>query len=135
MSAKEGQFDLIDFLQFMQEAIAKIRASTECMTKNEFLAETPSSSIVRDAVVYNIGVIGEVANDILEHHSDFATANPQIPFRRIKNMRNQMYHGYHSINYDTVWTTATTHVLALEAQILACLEVIKPADRPPTPFD
>jgi len=48
---------------------------------------------LRDAVVLDLGTIGEIAGDIRHHHPEFAAENPEIPMGRISAMRSQLFHG------------------------------------------
>jgi len=50
--------------------------------------------MLQDAVVRNIEIIGEAANNLLEVGPEFAARYPSIPFGRIYGMRNRVAHGY-----------------------------------------
>jgi uncharacterized protein with HEPN domain len=53
-----------------------------------------------DAVVRNIEIIGEAGNMIPE---DFRIQHPEIPWRRIRGMRNRIVHEYFGIDNEIVW--------------------------------
>ena len=65
------------------------------------------SSTYQNAVSMCILQIGELAG----HLSDqFKADNAQIPWRRIRGMRNYVAHDYGSIDLQTVWRTATNSI-------------------------
>jgi len=119
VTADKGKFELIDFLHFMLSAVERITEDTRGVSKAEFLGDGKRGRQLRDAVVLNLGTIGEIAGDIRNHHPEFAADNPQIPIGRISAMRNQLFHGYHSINYEIVWTTCHVTVPELERWLRA----------------
>jgi uncharacterized protein with HEPN domain len=96
VTAAEGRFSLVAFLQFMLEAVERIMAYSDGLDSDSFQAETTRAAMVRDAVVFNLGVPGEAANDVRRHFPEAIEAMPEIPFARIHGMRNQIFHGYHT---------------------------------------
>lgn len=75
MTAKPGQFTVLQLLGFMRDAANRILESTAPISKTEFMADTPAGCQVRDAAIYNIGVLGEAANDLAAHYPAFAAAH------------------------------------------------------------
>lgn len=61
----------------------------------------------QDAVVRNIGVIGEAAGNLSEQ---FRAAHPAVPWKRIKGMRNELIYRYFRIDLDIVWQTIEVHL-------------------------
>jgi uncharacterized protein with HEPN domain len=121
VTARPGQFTALQFLGFMQDSLARILEDTGELTREEFFAKTRSARQVRDAVIYNIGALGETAHDLETHHPDFVTSNPQIPIADIYGMRNRLFHEYHSIDLDVVWTTCRSAVPDLDRQVRAAI--------------
>lgn len=60
-------------------------------------------------------MVGESAIKIMDEHPEFATANPAIPWRSIRGMRNRIAHGYFEVNLDVVWDTVSVALLDLLA--------------------
>jgi uncharacterized protein with HEPN domain len=64
-------------------------------------------------------VIGEAAARL---PSDLKSRYPGVPWSRIVGFRNVAVHAYFSVQWPTVWTTATEDAPALRPQIEAILE-------------
>lgn len=105
MTERKRDIALSDFLDFMLESICRIEIYIAGMDRDAFLGSDARAQMVRDAVVHNIGTIGEIANDICRFFPDFVSRETGIPFAAIYGMRNRVLHGYHAIDYDVVWTT------------------------------
>lgn len=75
-----------------------------------------------DAVVRNIEVIGEAANNLtLEFRSD----NPQIAWRKMIDTRNRIVHGYASVDLEIIWNIAQSDLDQLQIEIESMLERMK----------
>lgn len=73
----------------------------------------------QDLVAWQFHRLGEAARRL---SVEFKESNPEIDWSGIVAMRNRMVHGYETIDWRTVWTTAQTQVRNLlewlEAQSL-----------------
>jgi uncharacterized protein with HEPN domain len=90
-----------DYLEHILSAIERIERHTSDIDVVGFLA----SELIQDAVIRNIEVIGEAANNIQRVDPDFANANAHIPWQVMYAMRNRLSHGYDKVDYDMVWKT------------------------------
>ena len=63
-----------------------------------------------DAVIMKLLVIGELAAKVLEDDASFAQANPDVPWLKMKGMRNRMAHGYFELDHEVVWDTVKNAV-------------------------
>jgi uncharacterized protein with HEPN domain len=95
------QQHLVEYLAHITQAINRINEYVDDMDEIAFL----NNSLVQDAVVRNIEVIGEASRNICKHFPSFVEANPQIPFSLAYEMRNSLAHGYFKIDYEIVWRT------------------------------
>ncbi len=70
-----------------------------------------------DAVVRNVEVIGEAANNLTQ---EFRTANPQIEWRKIIDTRHRIIHGDASVDLSIIWaiTQGDLDILQLEVEKL-----------------
>ena len=101
--------DLVCLLDVPGSAAA-IRSYIEGVSRDEFLANAQ----LQDSVTRRIEIIGEAAGRL---SSAFRERHPQIPWARIRGMRNRMIHGYEDIDMDIVWDTVEQHIPRLISQI------------------
>ena len=114
MSATQHRLRHIDYLDHMLEATTLARSYVEGLDKDDFLADKKT----QQAVILNILVIGEASTQIVENHPDFAAQHPEIPWAKMRGMRNRMAHGYFDANLDIVWDTVQQALPELEAQLV-----------------
>lgn len=71
------------------------------------------------AVIYNIMIIGEVANmltfEFMETHAD-------LQWRQITNMRNFLIHGYHNVEEDLVWEAISVDLHQIREKVALYLK-------------
>ncbi len=96
------------------------------MNKSMFEA----SELVQDAIIRNIEVVGEAANNILKHHPDFAEAHSDLPWGKVYGTRNALAHGYYQVDLDIVWNTVTNILPSLRRDIQALLDGMSDNDKP-----
>ena len=100
--------DQLGRLHDILEATRLIAAYVEDTTAAEFLASTQK----QDAVIRRIEIIGEAA----AHLSDATRREiPELPFRRMRGMRNIVAHDYANVDVRIVWEVATVHVPEVRA--------------------
>jgi uncharacterized protein with HEPN domain len=84
----------------------KVSAYSKGLDQQEFVG----NSLVYDATLRNLELIGEASTHISDH---VRSANPQIPWRLIIATRNRLIHGYLGIDDDTVWSIIQDDLPAL----------------------
>ena len=106
-------------LLHMIEGIKRINRSLSGVTREQFLANEEKQS----AAAFDISTIGESAANISE---GFQTAHPEIPWVKMRGMRNRLVHifDYEQIDYNIVWEVATISLPELEPKIRAALATI-----------
>ena len=104
---------LPDYLDHIQQAAMDARSFVEGLAREDFLVDKRT----QQAVVMSLIIIGEAATKIMDGHSDFAQAHPNVPWRSMRNMRNRMAHGYFDINLEVVWETVQAWVPDLLRQL------------------
>ena len=108
---------LHDYLQHMIEAIGRIAAYTKGMDHATFTLDGKT----QDAVIRNLQVIGEAAQNIRRHHPDFVAANSHVPWGAAYGMRNAVVHGYFKVGLERIWTTIEDDLPPFEVQLRALL--------------
>ena len=95
-----------DYLLHMLDALDAILSYTSGVDLEGFL----TNRMLRDAVVRNIGIVGEAAKQLLDVAPDFSSKHPEIPFAQVYGMRNRVIHGYSSVNPSVVWDSVRIDV-------------------------
>ena len=110
-----------DYLGHMVQACDRILHYTSEISHNQFLAD----SMVQDAVLRNIEILGEATKNLLECLPNLQITNPDVPWIDIYGMRNRITHGYFFINLELVWTVAVGNIPELRQQIASVLGEIQ----------
>jgi uncharacterized protein with HEPN domain len=79
----------------MLESILAIERYTEGMSQRAIL----ESSLHKDAIVRNLEVLGEAANQLTKEIHLLA---PNIPWVQIISLRNRLIHEYHGVNWKVI---------------------------------
>ena len=83
-------------IEDMIESSNKILTYTKDLSFDEFI----NNSLVVDAVIRNMEIIGEAANRL---PAEIKERNSQIDWQRIRGFRNRIVHDYFGIEYKIVW--------------------------------
>lgn len=67
----------------------------------------------QDAIIRRIEIIGEASAHLTE---ETRQAIPDLPYRRMRGMRNIVAHDYANVDLKIVWEVATEHVPATSCQ-------------------
>jgi uncharacterized protein with HEPN domain len=90
-----------DYLGHILQAIERIERHTEDVDEVAFLA----SELIQDAVIRNLEVIGEAANNVQKADPSFSAKHADIPWQVMYAMRNRLSHAYDKIDMEIVWKT------------------------------
>lgn len=102
-----------DYLAHMLDAVNQIQAYTLNKTSKDFAADR----LLQDAVVRNVEILGEASRRLMEALPDAISRFPGIPFAAIYAMRNQLSHGYFTVDFDIVWKVVERDIPELRTQI------------------
>lgn len=83
------------------EAIDRIESYTAGMDMPGFL----ENEMAQAAVLRNVCVIGYAASDIIEHHPEFAAANPQLHLTDARQRSAALMERYYDVDLARVWRT------------------------------
>ena len=100
------------YLQHILEAIKSIEDYLNGFDYETFVKDKKTI----DAVVRELEIIGEAANDLSD---DFKKKHSEIPFREMADMRNVLIHEYFGVNAKIVWDTCKIDLPKLK-------EILKP---------
>ena len=90
----------------MLRAINRIQERSAGRSFEEFADDQDSLEIV----AWNFQVLGEASTHI---PVDVVDTHPELPWRDMRAMRNQVIHGYFRLNPKVLWDTATVEVPTL----------------------
>lgn len=107
-----------DYLGHILDAIERIHRYTANLDEAGFV----NSELVQDAVIRNIEIVGEAANNILRVDAKFAAEHNQVPWQIMYTMRNRLSHGYDEVDLEIVWRTIRGDLPALHVQVDQTLE-------------
>ena len=96
-----------------------IRDYVSGTSREAFLGSTQ----LQDSVIRRLEIMGEAAGRV---SLQFRDENPDIPWSKIRGMRNWVIHRYDDIDMDVVWDTVDKDIPRLIDQ----LERLIPEDRP-----
>jgi uncharacterized protein with HEPN domain len=106
------------YIKDMIESIDKIFEYTQDISFEDF----KNNSLIFDAVIRRLEIIGEAANQIKKSDSNFYNKYPQIEWRNIIDFRNILIHGYFGIIEDIVWNVIKNKLHKLHQNLKAIYE-------------
>lgn len=90
------------YLEHIMEASEKILTYTS-EGRERFL----DSSLIQDAVMRNLAIIGEATKNL---HEDTRSRRPDVPWRRIAGLRDVLVHDYMGVDPEEVWNVIESHL-------------------------
>jgi len=113
-----------DYLGHILQAIARIDRYIADVDEVGFL----ENELLQDAVLRNIEIVGEAANNIERVAPAFAARHNDIPWQVMVTMRNRIAHGYDKVDLEIVWRTLQQDLPTLYRQIqtLAAQMAVQP---------
>jgi uncharacterized protein with HEPN domain len=103
------------YLKHIRDSIAKIQAYTKGLNKASFLKD----SLVQDAVIRQIEIIGEAAKRLSER---IRAQHTDVPWQDISGMRNKLIHDYFGVDIEKVWLTVRDDIPILKKEIARILK-------------
>ena len=114
MSKRDWKLFIIDIL----ERIERIEKYIAGLSYDDFIKDDKT----KDAVVRNLEIIGEAANQI---PMEIRERYKNIPWAQIVGLRHRLIHGYFVIDYDIVWNIIDREIIDLKIKIM---EILKDLD-------
>jgi len=103
------------YIKHISDAIHKLEQYSNEHSREEF----SQNDWDQDAVVRNLEIIGEAANNLDE---SFLKSHEAVPWRKIIDLRNIVAHDYADIDLSIIWNILNDYIPELKTQILAILE-------------
>ena len=95
--------DQIGRLRDILDAARLVAAYVKSTAEADFRANTEK----QDAIIRRLEIIGEATAHLNETTRQ---AIPELPFRKMRGMRNIVAHDYANVDLKIVWDVATVHV-------------------------
>lgn len=76
----------------------------------------------QQAVLMNFMTIGEAAVLLKNEHSAFIAEHAEIPWNKMRGMRNILTHEYWNINLEVVWETVVANIPDLRSKVGTLLD-------------
>lgn len=86
----------LDWISDIKEAIARVEDYTRNMSYDQFRIDLRT----QDAVIRNIGIIGEAAKNV---SAEFKHRHRNIEWKAIAGTRDKLIHHYFGVNLDILW--------------------------------
>lgn len=81
-----------------------------------------SDPALRDAIVYQIAVVGEAAKAVVAADPSIVVELPELELSLLARMRDKVTHQYWAINQEIVWATAERDIAKIHDLLRAALE-------------
>jgi uncharacterized protein with HEPN domain len=104
----------VTYLRHILDAAEKIEGYLAGVNYESFLL----NSMMIDAVVRELEIIGESAKNLSD---EFCERYHEVPWSRIRGMRNVLIHEYFDIDLKVVWDTCKMNLPPLKAVIQKAL--------------
>ncbi|MCB9179046.1 MAG: DUF86 domain-containing protein [Flavobacteriales bacterium] len=111
MSDHRNKAYLLDMQEFATVVLEYLKDRTE----QEFLDDR----LLRDAVAYNLQVVGEAAYKVTDA---FKEQHPEVDWFKIAGLRHRIVHDYRRIDDETLWRITQKYVPPLVEQLKMILE-------------
>jgi uncharacterized protein with HEPN domain len=110
-----------DYLEHILDALERIQRYTSGKSATDFMADT----LLQDAVLRNLSIIGEAAHRLLAESPDYTARHSEIPLAKIYGTRNRIMHAYEEVDLDIIWNLVLFDVPDLRPKIVAALGEFK----------
>ncbi|MBI4814593.1 MAG: DUF86 domain-containing protein [Methanobacterium sp.] len=104
------------FLEDIYESTIRIELYTEDISFEEFKKNT----LLQDAVVRNLEIIGEASKNI---PMTIREQNSEIEWKKITGLRDILIHAYFGIDLDIIWDVVKNKIPSLKTKISDLLKV------------
>jgi uncharacterized protein with HEPN domain len=97
-------------------------------TTNKTFSDFESDRLIQDGVIRNIEILGEASRRLLDAFPQAGAQFPCIPFVAIYAMRNQLSHGYFTVDLEIVWKVVERDIPQLRVELENAVATL---DHPP----
>lgn len=106
------------YIRHMLDAIDRIEQYVTGVDEDGF----SSDSLVQDAVVRQLEVLGEAAGRVSKETCGKA---PEIPWAKVTGTRHRLIHDYFEVDTELVWRVATVDLAELKPKLEGLLRLLQ----------
>lgn len=110
-----------DYLGHILNTLDRIQRYVSGKSSADFMSDT----FLQDAVLRNVGILGQAASKLLADCPEYAALHPEIPLAKIYATRNRIIHAYEEVDLEIIWNLIEFEVPALRPKIVAALNEFK----------
>jgi uncharacterized protein with HEPN domain len=92
---------ILDRLDHIRRAATNAMAFMEDYEKDDFFKDERT----QQAVVMSLVIIGEAATKLVDENLEFTQDHAEIPWQKMRGLRNRITHGYFDIDFNVIWDT------------------------------
>lgn len=104
-----------EFLGDILESIKRIEGYTKGVSFQELFKNT----LIQDAVIRNMEIIGEAVKNI---PGEFKKKHNEIEWKKVAGMRDKIIHFYFGVNWEIVWDVIRHKLPGLKRTVKSILE-------------
>jgi uncharacterized protein with HEPN domain len=98
LTSRDRQY-LLDILLHAEDALTFVRGAS--------FDDLGTNAMLRNAVLHSLTILGEAAGRVAESSE---VEIPDLPWRRMKNLRNVIVHDYEGVNLPIIWEIVTVEL-------------------------
>lgn len=115
--SKENAKRIVERLGLIKESISIIELRAASISSAQEFLTSFTGMMIFDACVMRLQVIGEEVGALLKNAPDTLHAYPEIPWRKIHDMRNLIAHEYANVDEDIVFDVIRNELPQLSSVI------------------
>jgi uncharacterized protein with HEPN domain len=115
---------------YLEHIAAAIERATRYVGNLENLKALEQDEQAQDAIVRTIAVIGEAANRLQKAAPEFVAQHPELPWSKMRGIRNKVVHDYFDVAWDVVWNTVKDDLPPLLQQVRSLLKEFSETPQP-----
>lgn len=116
---RKNTLRLVEYLSHIVEAVERIQKYISDLKREQEFYE---NTLIQDAVIRNLEIIGEASNNVDKHFPQFVKDHNDVPFIYAYEMRNALAHGYFQVDLPIVWQTIQNDLPALANSVQSLID-------------